>query len=45
MHMLCFHFQIGVRGSRPGIKNNVAVMSQQIRRLQAELDTQAEELK
>lgn len=45
MHTLRFPFQVGLRGSRVGIKNNVAVMSQQIRRLQAELDTQAEELK
>ncbi|XP_022610747.1 coiled-coil domain-containing protein 18 [Seriola dumerili] len=37
--------QLHLRGPRVGVKNNVAVMSEQIRQLQAELEAQAKELK
>ncbi|XP_069568595.1 coiled-coil domain-containing protein 18 isoform X1 [Brachyistius frenatus] len=37
--------QVRLRGSRAGVNNNVAVMSEQIGQLEAELEAQAKELK
>lgn len=42
---MCFLFQVCRRGPRVGVKNNAAVMSEQIRRLEAELEANANELK
>ncbi|CAJ1071872.1 coiled-coil domain-containing protein 18 [Xyrichtys novacula] len=40
-----FKPQSGLRGSRVGLKNNSAIMSEQIRQLQAQLEAQAKDLK
>lgn len=42
---MCFPFQVRLRVPRVGLKNNVSVMNEQIRHLEAELEANAKELK
>lgn len=43
--VICVLLQVYLRGPRAGVHNNVVVMSEQIRQLEAELEAQAKELK
>lgn len=45
MNWVFFLTQVRLRGPRVGLNNNVAVMSEHIRQLEAELEAQAKELK